>query len=156
MKKLYPISILILFLAPVFGNSQNSNLMEREKISTTLIKKLEDAWNNANGEEYAEVFTDDASFVDIRGGLHNSRISIAKGHQAIFNTIYKGSLIEYNLIQCTNVSDDIIVSQVESTLDSPDGPLKGIHKSIFTFIAIRHGDDWKIKSLQNTLVMASK
>ena len=64
-----------------------------EKIACGLINQLEDSWNAADGEAFGEAFTEDADFVAIRGDYHQRREAIARGHHAIFNSIYKGSRV---------------------------------------------------------------
>ncbi len=47
--------------------------------------------NSADGPRFGEPFIGDADFVDIRGERHRGRGAIASGHQAIFDSIYRGS-----------------------------------------------------------------
>ena len=64
----------------------------------TVLSGLESAWNAGDGAAFGEPFTDDAVFVDIRGARHyGGRAAIAAGHQAIFDSIYRGSTVRYVL-----------------------------------------------------------
>ena len=68
-----------------------------ERIVSDLVGELEEAWNAADGAGFARPFAEDADFVNIRGEHLPTRAVIAKGHQAIFNTSYAGSVVRYQL-----------------------------------------------------------
>ena len=123
-----------------------------ENIATELIGRLERAWNEADGRAFGEPFTPDADFVDIRGEYHRGPEAIAAGHQAIFDSIYKGSNTDYELIQARELSDDVILAQTSGLLRVPSGPLAGEHSAVQTLVLVRGGDGWKIAGFHNTLV----
>ena len=66
-------------------------------VAAELIGRLQRAWNEADGQAFGEPFAPDADFVDIRGEHHRGQQAIAAGHQAIFDSIYEGSSVEYEL-----------------------------------------------------------
>ena len=68
-----------------------------EGAAAELLGRLERAWNGADGRAFGEPFAPDADFVDIRGEHHRGREAIAAGHQAIFDSIYEGSTVAYEL-----------------------------------------------------------
>ncbi len=123
-----------------------------EKIACGLINQLEDSWNAADGEAFGEAFTEDADFVAIRGDYHQGREAIARGHHAIFNSIYKGSRVAYELLQARALSDDVIIAQTRGDLSAPSGPLAGEHSSVSTLVLVRDGGEWRIAGFHNTLV----
>ena len=63
--------------------------VDSERIVSDLIAELENAWNAADGSAFAQPFAQDADFVNIRGEHVRTREAIGKGHQGIFDTIYK-------------------------------------------------------------------
>jgi uncharacterized protein (TIGR02246 family) len=58
---------------------------------TSVVGRLEAAWNAMDGVAFAAPFASDADFVTIRGEHFRGRPAIAAGHAAIFRTIYAGS-----------------------------------------------------------------
>ena len=96
--------------------------MNPEDISRTVIEQLESAWNAADGAAFGAPFAPDADFVTIRGELHSGP-AIAIGHQRIFDTIYAGSTVAYDLVQAREVDDRVTVAHVRGTLQVPGGPL---------------------------------
>ena len=125
---------------------------QTEKIARDLIKQLEDAWNTADGQAFGEPFTEDADFVAIRGDYHQSREAIAKGHQGIFNTIYKDSRITNVVLQARALTDNVILAHARSDLSAPSGPLTGEHSAVATLVLVHKGGKWQISGFHNTLV----
>ena len=64
------------------------------------------------------MFTDDADFIDIRGS-HHHRTEIGKGHQAIFDTIYQGSNVQYSVVSATPVGDNAVLGIIAATPRHP-------------------------------------
>ena len=125
---------------------------DAENVANELIGRLEQAWNEADGRAYGEPFTADADFVDIRGEYHRGQEVIAAGHQAIFDSIYKGSSANYELIQARELSDDVILAHATGVLRVPSGPLAGEHSAVQSLVLVRGDDGWKIAGFHNTLV----
>ena len=123
-----------------------------DSVATELIGRLESAWNEADGRAFSEPFTADADFVDIRGDHHRSREAIAAGHQTIFDSVYKGSTADYELIGARELSDDVILAHSTGVLRAPSGPLAGEHSSVQSLVLVRGSDGWKIAGFHNTLV----
>jgi uncharacterized protein (TIGR02246 family) len=69
----------------------------------------------------------DAGFVTIFGDRHHGRDAIAHGHQAIFDTLYQGSRVAYELLQARKVTEDVVLVQARGILSAPSGPLAGEH-----------------------------
>src|SRR3954447_11254923 len=99
--------------------------MDPKSTAETVVKRLEDAWNAADGAAFAEPFAADADFVNIRGDLHSGRDAIAAGHQQIFDTIYAGSTVRYQLHRARDLDGSAILAHIRATLNVPSGPLAG-------------------------------
>ena len=123
-----------------------------ERIVADLVGELEAAWNAADGTRFARPFADDADFVNIRGEHVRTRDVIAKGHQTIFNTIYKGSVVHYDVTGVRAIAPAVLLAHVKSTLKAPTGPLAGEHNSLFTLVLVQHQNSWSIAAFHNTLI----
>ena len=120
-----------------------------------LVNKLAVAWNDADGAAFGEAFTEDADFIDIRGDHHRGRTVIAAGHQAILDTIYSGSTVDYQVEAVRQLSDEVAVAVVAATLDAPTGPLTGTSASRITAVLKLDGGRWSVSAFQNTLRLAN-
>jgi uncharacterized protein (TIGR02246 family) len=123
--------------------------------ATALVQALESAWNAADGAAFGAVFTTDADFIDIRGSHHRGRDAIGHGHQAIFDSIYKGSTATYSVVSADTIGADTVFAVVAGALDAPTGPLQGVHHSRMSIVAVRDDSErgWSVRSFHNTLVI---
>jgi uncharacterized protein (TIGR02246 family) len=119
---------------------------------TDMVTELENAWNSADGAGFAKPFAEDADFVNIRGEHMRTRDAISKGHQGIFDTIYKGSIVRYEVAAVRSIAPNVLVAHVKSKLKAPTGPLAGEHRSLFTMVLVQEQSVWRIAAFHNTLV----
>jgi uncharacterized protein (TIGR02246 family) len=121
-------------------------------IAQGVMKRLEGAWNGADGAGFAEPFAVDADFVAIRGDLHTGRRAIADGHQQIFDTIYAGSTVSLRVLQARELEGGPILAHVRGEIDAPAGPLAGRHAATASVVLVPLGDEYEITAFHNTLV----
>lgn len=121
-------------------------------IAQTIMQRLEQAWNRADGTAFGEPFSTGADFVAIRGDLHTGRDAIAAGHQQLFDTIYAGSTVRYQVLQVRRLGDGVILAHARCSLNAPGGPLAGEHASTITAVLARYDDEYEIAAFHNTLV----
>jgi uncharacterized protein (TIGR02246 family) len=124
-----------------------------DRMVSDLIQGLENAWNAADGAAFARRFAEDADFVNIRGEHFRTRETIAKGHQAIFDTIYKGSVVRYQLSGVRTIAPGVLLAHVKANLKAPAGPLAGEHGSLFTLVLVQDDGSWRIAAFHNTLTV---
>lgn len=122
------------------------------RIVTSLVAELENAWNAGDGAAFAQPFAEDADFVNIRGEHFRTREAIARGHQGIFNSIYKGSVVRYQVAGVRAIAPEVLLAHVNATLKAPTGPLAGEHRSLFTVVLTKGPDAWLIAAFHNTLL----
>ena len=121
-------------------------------IAAPIFQQLEDAWNAADGATFGTYFTEDADFVNIRGEHHVGAVAIGNGHQGIFDSIYKGSSVEYRPETARTVEPGIIVALAGATLKVPAGPLAGVLEARMTVVIVERDGKALITSFHNTLV----
>jgi uncharacterized protein (TIGR02246 family) len=124
----------------------------RDQIVADVVNELEKAWNAGDGVAFARPFAEDADFVNIRGEHHRTREAIAKGHQAIFDSVYKGSVVRLQVVGLRTLAPTVLLAHVKSTLKVPTGPLAGEHGALFSLVLVRDQDTWRIAAFHNTLV----
>jgi uncharacterized protein (TIGR02246 family) len=123
-------------------------------IVSTCFGHMEAAWNAADGAASGEVFADETDFVNIRGEyFRGDGVMIGQAHQGIFDTIYVGSTIRYEVESARTITPGVVIAVVRSTLDAPSGPLQGVNQSRITAVMTEDEGRWSIVAFQNTLVM---
>jgi len=121
-------------------------------IATATIHELEQAWNHADGAGFGAPFADDADFVNIRGEHIRGAAAIGHGHQAIFDSIYAGSTVRYDLDTARIVAPGCIVAVVAAEMNAPHGPLQGVNHATFTVVITEHDGRWEVAAFHNTLI----
>ena len=124
-------------------------------VADEVLRRLESAWNSADGTAFGALYAADASFVNIRGEHLTGRAVIGAGHHAIFTTIYAGSTNRMELVRAEQIADGVVLAVSRNTLDCPSGPLAGRHVAMSTSVITRSEDDpgtWRIACSHNTLV----
>ena len=91
-------------------------------------------------------------FVDVRGIHHRGAVAVGEGHQAIFDSIYAGSTVRYEVEDARCLTADIVLAVVGATLDAPTGPLQGTNHSRISAVITAGGGRWAITGFHNTLV----
>ena len=117
-----------------------------DAIAKNLADHLTVAWNNGNGEQFAESFTADAVFVTVYGDLLYSRKSIAKGHQFIFDHAFKEVENKYELIDAIQIDDHTILAHNKGFMPHKEGGLT------MTLVIIKQSGQWMIRALHNTTI----
>ncbi len=125
-------------------------------VALEVLRRLEAAWNDADGEAFGSVFAPDASFVNIRGEHIVDAAAIGAGHAGIFSTIYAGSVNRMELVRSAEISEGVVLAVSVNTLDCPSGPLAGVHRATSTIIIDTASDATggvQVVSSHNTLVV---
>jgi uncharacterized protein (TIGR02246 family) len=113
---------------------------------------LERAWNAGDGGAYAAPFTADCDFTDIRGARHSGAGAVGGGHQAIFDSIYRGSTVQYEVTSARALADGVLLVQADAGLDVPAGPLAGSHRAASSAVLVETDGQWRAVMMHNTLV----
>src|SRR5215207_1588039 len=85
------------------------------------VRQLEAGWNSKSGSAFAKPFADDADYVIINGMQIKGREAIAQGHQRIFDTFYKDSVLSLSVKQSRMLRADVAVVHVSAHLKSSPG-----------------------------------
>lgn len=112
-----------------------------------VLSGLQRAWNAGDGSAFAEHFWVEADLVDGMGRLQHGRPEIARQHRQIFDTIYRGSQVEFRLLDEREVAPGVLLAHTSSTLHVPAGPRAGETRSIQTLVV----QDGLITAFHNTI-----
>jgi uncharacterized protein (TIGR02246 family) len=140
---------------PVDPTPMDPTPVDANSVATEFYAAIERAWNNGDGPAFGAAFGDGTVFVDIRGVRHHGGpAEIGADHQGIFDTIYRGSSIRYEVESARLLGDGIVLANGRATLDAPGGPLAGVHHAVSTVVIVHTDDGWSATAFHNTLVTA--
>ncbi len=122
------------------------------------------AWNAGDSAAYADAFTDDADFVNIRGQIFTGKTAVQQQHARIFAGPYKGSTIKitvrlFNLLApgAALVDTDQEVTGYTSLPPGIVPTSEGVLLTRFKYVvALQPDGAWKFVSGQNTSVLPNQ
>jgi uncharacterized protein (TIGR02246 family) len=115
-----------------------------------------DDWNAHDMRKFAELFTEDADFVNVIGLWWHGRSEIQKAHEALHATRMKDSHLAATDTAVRVLGPDVAVIHVrwELTGDTGiDGVTLPARHGILSLVTVRAGGKWLIASAQNTDVV---
>ena len=142
------VMFLVIALSPAL-QAQNDRTADEAAIREN-VKLLETGWNTKSGAVFAKPFAEDADYVVINGMYIKGRPGIEKGHQQIFDTIYKETTITLAIKQIRFLRPDVAVVHVHGDRTSPVKELQ--QKALLTLVMTKEDQGWTIAAFQNTAV----
>ena len=126
-----------------------------------VLATEQQAWNAGDSVSYADEYTDNADFINIRGQVFTGKPAIAQQHAKIFGGPFKHSTIVIDLRKFNQLSDSTVLVDTDQTVTQFAGLPPGVVASSagtlvtrFKYLAIRQTDgSWKLASGQNTAVL---
>jgi uncharacterized protein (TIGR02246 family) len=112
-----------------------------------VLSGMARAWNAGDGTAWAAHFTTDATFVDVVGRVQRGRVVIAREHQNIFDTIYRGSTLAIEQVGSQDLGGGLCLVHTATVLTVPAGPRAGTTRAVQTNLF--HDD--RIMAFHNTI-----
>ncbi|WP_445501525.1 SgcJ/EcaC family oxidoreductase [Microvirga sp. G4-2] len=112
-----------------------------------------EAWNRHDMAALAELFIEDAHFVNVLGTWWTSREEIAVAHTATHETIFKHSRLSGTLAALTPLGPGVVALHLAWELEGqiePDGRPGGKRRGILLLVATEEPEGWRIRVAQNT------
>jgi uncharacterized protein (TIGR02246 family) len=126
-----------------------------------MLTAEQTAWNASDSVSYANEYTDDADFINIRGQVFTGKTAVQRQHAMIFAGPFKGSTIQIELRKLTEVGAGAVLVDTDQTVTNFKGLPPGVVATSagtlithFKYLAVRQEDGtWKFSSGQNTAVL---
>jgi uncharacterized protein (TIGR02246 family) len=116
------------------------------------VRQLEAGWNSRSGALFAKPFAEDADYVVINGMHIRGREAIDKGHQRIFDTIFKNTTLSLSVRQTRYLRPDVAVVHVSGRLKSPQDE----GEAAIVLVMSKEKNGWEIVAFQNTQVEGAR
>lgn len=154
MKLIITVIAIIIFAVPAAYSQKDSARPEDDAAIRQLIQNLEIAWAQGSGEKWADNFTDDVDYTVWNGMYVQGRDENLKGHQMIFDTIYKGTAVHFTVSKIKYFSDSIAVVHFKGYMTKANGEraLNGLNVTPMAVLTKTSGK-WLIAAFQNTPVI---
>ena len=145
--------ILVLIFAVFNAKAQKKDDKSADETAIRVnVEQLVKGWNSKSGEEFAKPFAEDADYVVINGMQIKGRTAIAKGHQGIFETMYKYTNLALSVQQIRYLKPDVAVVHVFGTATTSQGDSSRATNARMTIVMSKNAGKWEIIAFQNTEV----
>jgi uncharacterized protein (TIGR02246 family) len=119
-----------------------------------LVDGFVRSWNAHDINSLAQLFTEDADFVNVAGDrLDRNRLRTEL--EQVHGTFFKASKITSTGGTTRFLRPDIAIVhftwQLDGQVDVQGNPV-GVRHGVISFVAVQQGDGWRITALQNTNV----
>lgn len=125
---------------------------DRKQVENVILA-FSDCWNRHDMEAFAQLFAEDAEFVNVVGLWWKGREEIKRAHVATHTTMFKNSRLMIDKIAIRFVTPDIAIARSSWRLTghlSPAGEVLPERKGILMNLVVRTSGKWKIIDSQNT------
>jgi uncharacterized protein (TIGR02246 family) len=126
--------------------------VNKPDVAGELAASFARTWNQHDMDALAELFHEDAAFVNVRGGYLTSREEIRAQHAAIHAGPYKDSVLRVEVTDTRELAPGIIMAHVRTELDGDDRAPGQTQRSVATFVIERRAELWRFIAAHNTLV----
>ncbi len=123
---------------------------------TRVINSFADAWNRHDMNAFAELFTEDAEFVNVVGLWWKGRSEIKAAHEFTHQTMFKNSSLSMQEIATRFPAPGFAIARCRWTLEghvSPDGDALPLRNGILVNILEDVSGAWRIIDSQNTDIL---
>lgn len=125
-----------------------------------LPKRWVQAWNERNAEVLANLFVEDAEFVNVVGLWWHDRHAIWKAHDYGLKVIFKDSFLELRKVSTRMITDRVALVHARMKLSGQtafgDVREPSDRKNLFSFILEKRAKGWVCISAHNTDIIPGK
>jgi uncharacterized protein (TIGR02246 family) len=107
----------------------------------SLLTRLYNAWARGDGAAYAQCFAERSDYITFNGIHLRGRAENAMLHSALFRGVLKGTKLSAEIESIDVLSSGIALVHTAGS---------GRKKSYQTYVLVKLGADWLIRSFQNT------
>jgi len=161
----FALYFFVIHIPILLGASASANSVHQVSSSAIpelqrIVQTQEAAWNNGNARAWGSVFSEDATFVNIRGELYQGRSAIIQLHVRILEGPYKGSHTTMSIWRITQLADEVALIETDNEVTGfqalPPGVVAtsaGTLRTRLRYVAKKQDGEWQIISAQNTAVL---
>lgn len=124
-----------------------------------IIERFSQAWNDYNPDGIADLFYENADFVNVTGKWWDNKTEIWKAHDFGLRVIFQHSKLEILKVKEKYLSDDIAVVHARIRVTGQtekDVQQVGNRETMFLFVLRKENESWLCESAQNTDIIFGK
>ena len=125
----------------------------RNRSVREVVEAFSETWNRHDMEAFAELFAEDAEFVNVVGLWWKGREAIRDAHAFTHASIFRNSHLVFDDIEVRNPAPTIAIARTRWTLSGhvdPDGSPLPERTGLLVNVLALHDGHWRIIDSQNT------
>jgi uncharacterized protein (TIGR02246 family) len=126
-----------------------------EEAVGSVVKGYCEAWNAHDMKALAELFVDDAHWINIVGMHWPGKPAVVAGHAAYHQTFFRTTGIEMADVEIREISPDVAAAVILLKVDPftpPDGTARPSSEDRLTLILTKRSGRWLIAHGHNTVI----
>jgi uncharacterized protein (TIGR02246 family) len=149
---LLAIATLILMSANSYAQTDAKHAND-EKAIRQVVQNIADAWAVGDAVKFANNYTDDVDYTVWNGHQIHGREENIKGHQEIFDTFYKGTMIKSEVKKIRFLTDDVAAVHIESRMYRDGKRVEEVPTVTPLLIFKKEKTIWRVAVFQNTPII---
>lgn len=152
----YQIGLIVIGLFPIsFLHAQTLSKPDEMAIRT-IVMAVPEALNQKDMKMYADLFADDADWINVVGMHWRGKAAVVKAHEVYLKTIFRDGGMSTRDMTIRAVTSDVAIAVV--TQDDkgggilPDGTKAPPGSGRLTYVLVKRGGKWKITHGHNTVI----
>lgn len=140
-----------LVLMPIFALTQTDKKQTAdEKAIRRVVQNIADAWAAGDGVKFADNFPDDVDYTVWNGHQIHGREENIAGHQQIFDTFYKGTIIKSDVKKIRFLTDNVVAVHLQSKMYKDGKLVEDVPTVLPLLIFKKENGKWRVAVFQNT------
>ena len=158
---MHRVILLGLLLTPnAHGFGQMETHIADEPVIWKIVTDQVAAWNKGDGVAWAQDFSEDADFINIRGDVFQGKAEITKRHEMILSAFFKGTHIGIKVRKTTFLSNTVALIETDQVVTgfkklapviAATSP--GTLVTHMKYVMVSLAGNWKIVAVQNSAVL---
>jgi uncharacterized protein (TIGR02246 family) len=127
--------------------------LDHGRIASDIAAELAAAWNAHDMAAFANLFHDDAAFVNVNGLYAHGRQEIQQHHETVHAGIFHNSTLGNRVEDTRSPAAGVIVAHVGSEVRGDERTPDQVRHAILTLVIELRDGEWKISALHNTNIV---
>jgi uncharacterized protein (TIGR02246 family) len=124
-----------------------------EEANRALAKAFESAWNAHDMKAFGRLLAEDVVWINVDAGKGVGRERVESGHAKVHAGKFKNSVMTVNDVDVQSIEPDVAIVYVNWGIRGDtdnDGTPRQPREGLFTWVTLKQGAEWKIRSSHNT------
>jgi len=135
------------------GSASGADQSSDQAAIGQTVMRLQEAWNHHDMKAFANLFAEDADFVNVAGAWWKGRAEIEQKHRAAHATIFRNSTLSIEEVNVRFLTPDIAIAHVLTALvgqQMTDGTVAPPRRALLTQVLQKQSGEWMIVASHNT------